>query len=231
MNKSDNATTTEEFKELQSYILGRFIDGLPKGLVRSFSKLEPDPVDYVSNGFQSRFRNFGAFAYRDYRFVPDNSLNGRFNAKKDFHARYKDKPIAPIDPQLIADEDIQKMLAKMIVSVPVRNPEDYSYGVNLVRVIADDNHMGSPAPGLHQDGYDYSCHINVSRKNVSGGDSVIARTKSPSSILVEWRLQANEFVFFNDRSVYHTATPITPKIGGHKTYRDMIIVDFAANPK
>jgi hypothetical protein len=130
------------------------------------------------------------------------------------------------DARLRDSRAIEAFLAHLVPAMPLRVPEDYAVGINLVRVVADNTNMGSPAPGLHQDGYDFSCHVNVARQNVSGGASLLASGSKSSDVILEYVLQPNEFIFFNDRELYHTATPITQRIAGEETWRDMVIIDL-----
>ena len=54
----------------------------------------------------------------------------------------------------------------------------------------------------------------------------VKTSKLPQDIILERELESGEFIFFNDRKVFHTATPVACKIGGYETYRDMVIIDF-----
>ena len=129
------------------------------------------------------------------------------------------------DEELESSMAIEEMLAEMVSTMPIREPSDFMFGVNLVRVIANDTNLGSPAPGLHQDGYAFSLHLNVSRENVSGGASIIATGPDVEDIVVEHELTPGEFVVFNDKKMFHTATPVAPRICGKPKWRDVAIID------
>lgn len=215
----------DQTMKFDSYILGRIPTSLVADLALLFEGLPADVIDYKRNGFRSRFRGFGAFEYRDGAFYHDPSLLGRFNAHKDFHTITAGGPPAALSNEAISGEAIANLLRVVVARSPLKATQDYIYGVNLIRVRANDDFMGAPAPGLHQDGYDFSCHINIARQNVTGGASLIAEEQTPESLLLECELQPGEFVFFNDRTLYHTASAIMPRYSGYETWRDMIIID------
>ncbi|WP_394828669.1 2OG-Fe dioxygenase family protein [Pendulispora albinea] len=218
------------YLEFRSYILGRLPAVLVDNLRAHFDHLEPDVVDYKNNGFHSRSRRFGAFAFTGERFEHDPALLEHFNKPKKFHAQTVARHPAPLTEASLASGVCDELLQTVLAFSPLKWGREYFFGINFVRVRANDQFMGAPAPGFHQDGYDYSCHINVARQNVSGGTSILAEEPSPDAIAVECDLKPGEFVFFNDRTMYHTASPVTPRCGGHETWRDMIIVDIVAKP-
>jgi hypothetical protein len=217
------------YSDFNTYIRGRLPAELVRDLKTHFEDLEPDVIDYKRNGFQSRSRRFGAFAFDGGDFRHDPSSRRHFNKPKCFHARYDECQPAHLTEGSLVTGVYGALLQAVLATSPIKRGNDYLFGVNLVRVRADDEHMGAPAPGLHQDGYDYSCHINVSRENVSGGTSILAVAPSPDTVVVECNLTPGEFVFFNDRTMYHTASPVTPRCGGHRTWRDMVIVDVLSH--
>lgn len=208
-----------------NYLLGRLSASLTRELGSVFSSLPPDPVDYKRNGFQSRFRSFSAFHYAEGAFQEDSSLLKHFNHQKEFHTNQPSGELSSL-----VDESnghtLKKLLAEILASSPVKDGTEYYYGINAVRVIANDHFMGAPAPGLHQDGYQFSCHINIARENVSGGMSIIAVSKEPDTTCIRHELQPGEFLFFNDRTLHHTATAVTPMYAGYRSWRDMIIIDI-----
>jgi len=210
--------------EFNSFLLSKIISPLPGPLVSSFERLQPDSIEYRNTTFQSRYRCFSSYRIDGENVIRDDSLRPLFNGQRKFHTTYQNTVPSP-DKELIASGANEELLAHLLPAFPLRNPENYAFGINQVRVIADDIHLGSPAPGLHQDGYAYSCHCNISRENVSGGASLLSKTSNPTDIFIEHILQPNEFVFFDDRKLFHTATPITQRLIGEPTWRDMIIID------
>jgi hypothetical protein len=214
--------------EFNTYIRGKLPAELVDDLKAHFEHLEADVIDYKRNGYQSRSRRFGAFSFNGEQFEHDPSLRRHFNQVRQFHTHHTGSQPAGLTEASLGTDVYNALLHAVVATSPIKQARDYMFGINLVRVCADDDHMGAPAPGLHQDGYDYSCHINVTRQNVSGGTSILALAPRPEAVVVECDLMPGEFVFFNDRTMYHTASPVTPRCGGHKTWRDMIIVDLLA---
>ena len=216
--------------EFGSFLLGKLLDNVPAALRAAFGQLKPDSVEYRETKFQSRHRCFSSYRISDDQVGHDPSLATLFNGVRTFHKAHENSAPEPA-AEIVNSTAIEEFLANLIPAMPIRDPSRFAIGVNLVRVIANEVNMGSPAPGLHQDGYDYSCHANVSRQNVSGGCSILACSADPADIVFEHTLQPNEFVFFNDAKLFHTATPITQRIAGEATWRDMIIVDLVAIPE
>ncbi len=207
----------------KTYITSKIFSDISHDLTQSFNALTIDTVNYNNTGFQSRSRHFSAFSFENGKHKLNVAYTDNFNKKQAFHTKYLPTGLAPIDSHLV--EEITDILNEVAGTLPI-DSEDYIIGVNQIRVIANSENMGMPAPSLHQDGYEFSCHINVSRENVSGGDSILSLSKDPKDVFLEHTLQPNEYLFFNDKELYHTATPITPKIGGYETHRDMLILDY-----
>lgn len=210
----------------KGFIASQLLKPLPDTLIASFDRLDPDVIDYRNNEYRSRYRRFGSFRYENNQFLPAPEFGNLFNQRRDFHLHYTSTAVPALSGDLLGSGLISDLLMEIVDCLPLPDLSACLYGVNQIRVTADDANMGSPAPGLHQDGYSYSCHLGIHRKNVSGGHSIIATSKDPNDVIFERTLRPGEFIFFNDRNLYHTATPVTPRIGGHETYRDMIIIDF-----
>jgi hypothetical protein len=211
--------------QLESFVISKLLKPIDPRIEASFAPLSPDVIAYNRSDFVSRYRNFTAFRWSGQEYVPSGESDERFNQRRAFHVQYQSSRPLPIDSTLIEAGVIQALLVEVTNALPVTRG-DYDIGVNQIRVVANDDYMGSPAPSLHQDGYDYSCHLNISQHNVSGGTSLIGTSKAAQDLVLEYTLQPGEFVFFNDRTMYHTATPVCCKIGGEPTWRDMVILDF-----
>ncbi len=104
---------------------------------------------------------------------------------------------------------------------------DYEIGVHQIRVIADNQNMGIPAPeGIHQDGFDYISILSVNSQNLAGGVSVLLSSPDHKDVVFEQVLQPNNCLLLNDRSLFHYVSPIVPKLPGN-CFRDMIITTFS----
>jgi hypothetical protein len=211
--------------QLESFLVGKLLDPVDPIIASSFADLAPDVIAYNRSSFVSRFRSFSAFRWDSARYVASGESEAHFNQRRAFHTDYNAAAPNPLSDRLIQSGAMAELLAEVTRGLPIER-STFHVGVNQIRVVADDDHMGSPAPGLHQDGYDYSCHLNVTRRNVSGGTSLISKSRAPEDLVLEHNLQPGEFVFFNDRAMFHTASPVCRKIGGHLAWRDMLIFDF-----
>ena len=163
---------------LNSYMIGKKLSPFQSDLSAAFFRLEGDTIEYRATDFRSRFRCFSAYKIQDSGIVRDDDQLSKFNLTKDFHTQLSNNEVRQPDERLVESKAIEALLAEMVSSMPVRRQQDYAFGVNLVRVIASDTHIGSPAPSLHQDGYNpfkrtarhitYSngwLQISLSRKN------------------------------------------------------------------
>jgi hypothetical protein len=213
--------------QLAGYVMGRLLDPLPPAMLAGFTDLEADVIGYTRSGSRTRKRAFSAFAFEQGEFVHAPALVSSFNSRRPFHSEFGANGPVAIDERLIAGGVPQALLTAVAPSLPIAI-ERYAIGFNMIRVTADDDQMGSPAPGLHQDGYEFSCHIAIARSNAAGGTSILATAQHPDAIVLEHTLQQGEFVFFNDARLYHTATPVTCRIGGFLAHRDMVILDFVS---
>lgn len=209
-----------------SFIFSKCLSGISVDFAEHFETLKPDVIDYKGNSFQSRYRGFATYRVEGGDLVPVPEDKHYFNHKRDYHTRFEGSPVSVIENEVQTHSATRELLVSLLRTLPIPGLEKFAIGFNMIRVRASDSHMGTPAPGLHQDGYDFSCHLNVARKNVSGGASIISQTKKEEDVILDRELQPGEYVFFNDRSLYHTASPVAPRLGGYETYRDMVIIDF-----
>jgi hypothetical protein len=209
----------------ETFLFSKLLQPVDPTVAASFGDLAPDNIAYNKSSFVSRYRHFSAFAYAGGTYRLDAGLGPLFNRRRSYHTSHGESELWPIDPVLLGSGRVQDLLLQVARCLPIA-PERYAVGVNQIRVRADDEHMGSPAPSLHQDGYAFSCHIAVRRENVSGGTSIISRSPRPVDVILEHALEPGEFIFFNDTRLYHTATPVTCRIGGVSAWRDMLILDF-----
>lgn len=205
--------------------LGSLNKELFKGISRTFNGLSPDTVDYNNSSVRTRFRNFSAFSWHEGRPVVTPSVAHRFNSQQPFHTFYAGAKPAELQTELLASGDVQRILAGVCAQLPV-DGSDFDIGFNQIRVIALADAQGNPAPSFHQDSYDYSCHINVARQNVVGGKSIVASSADGADVVAECILNSGEYVFFDDRAYFHTATPLRPIDANEVAFRDMIIIDF-----
>jgi hypothetical protein len=210
-----------------SFLFSQLIDGIDSSFAESYNFLAPDHVCYIKTDFITRFRHFSSFESNENGIFENDALYTLFNSKKDFHVDYDEtKKLPSIDKSLIQNNIIQNFLLKIFSVSPIHIRNRYGIGVHQVRVITDEKHIGDNAPTLHKDGYDFSADLAICRQNIQGGTTLISTTKKEEDIMFTHNLQPGEFVFFNDRKLFHSATQIIPDCLKEKSYRDMVIIDF-----
>lgn len=98
-----------------------------------------------------------------------------------------------------------------------------SVGVHMMRITADAENWGLPAPeGIHQDGFDYVMTAVIAQHNVSGGISTLLRDDEP---YFQSELSPPDFVLFDDRAYFHYVSPVTPRLPG-TAFRDALVFTF-----
>ena len=105
--------------------------------------------------------------------------------------------------------------------------ERYHFGLHQIRIVCDDLHEGCPVPeGFHQDGFDFVALHNFGRFNITGGGSYLRDGSKDGPCILEHDLAPGEILVFNDRRLFHYATPITtvePGVGS----RDICVLTFS----
>ena len=105
--------------------------------------------------------------------------------------------------------------------------EHYHFGLHQIRIVCDDLHDGYPVPeGYHQDGFDFVAIQNFRKANIEGGESYLRDGSKERPCVLDHDLAPDEILVFNDRRLFHYATPVTnvePGIG----YRDICVLTFS----
>ena len=96
-------------------------------------------------------------------------------------------------------------------------------GVHQIRIVANRNEKGEPAPeGIHQDGFDFVGIFCIKRDGISGGETHLYRAKDQPPIF-DKVLVPGEFVMVNDRALYHYASAVAPT-GDQEGVRDVFVL-------
>ena len=211
--------------EVENFLFSLLPRPFHPAFIASFDALTPDVIAYDKSEFKSRFRHFSCFRWSGENYYEDATVLSLFNGERPFHTFHAQTQPTPMAKDIVDSGIVSDLLYDVTQPLPLDRTQ-YFIGVNQIRVIADKDHTGSPAPGLHQDGYDYSAHLNVKRKNVKGGRSLISTSPDSSDMLLEHYLQPGQYLFFNDKTLYHTATAVECDDPSEESYRDMVIIDF-----
>lgn len=103
----------------------------------------------------------------------------------------------------------------------------YHFGLHQIRIVCDNRHEGCPVPeGFHQDGFDFVALHNFRRSNITGGGSFLRDGSKDGPCVFEHDLLPGEALVFNDRRLFHYATPITNVEPG-TGYRDICVLTFS----
>ena len=155
----------------------------PDAVRVTFDKLALDP--YV--------RSPKAFRYRAFAQGKAVGSNIEWNTSRSFFQETWNNPYAGGMRREFApiESDVLAFLATAVIPelMIATGEDDASIGVHQIRIVADDEQPGLPAPeGVHQDGFDYIAVIVVRRQNVSGGVSLVLDVTG-ERILTEQQLE------------------------------------------
>jgi hypothetical protein len=186
---------------------------------QSFHYLPEDNYLKTDFIFRKRLYSTGKICYKNIIFNEKNEpfvQNGKIN-----------QYIGGVKREYMPLTENTQFYVKYEIILPVLEylPEgNYQFGIHQIRILADDEHVGKPAPeGIHQDGFDYilvACYATI---NVAGGNSILVDANSHSKIYYDKVLHSGECLLFDDKKYAHYASPIVPKIPG-SCYRDVFIV-------
>lgn len=103
----------------------------------------------------------------------------------------------------------------------------YHFGLHQIRIVCDDQHEGHPVPeGYHQDGFDFVAIHSFQRSNIKGGGSSLRGGTKDGPCVFERDLAQGEILLFNDRRLFHYASPVTNVEPGFG-YRDICVLTFS----
>ena len=188
-----------DLRLIQSFIPGE------KDFEKYFNNL---PFDlYVDNRTRKR-----RYANYDITYINDNKISIYHTGKKTYQQNVKDNRNNEREFELIEKPYhpfllyFLTMVTKMVhIHQPIQKLSIDAHQVRQVTFPTIDSH-NSPE-GIHQDGCDYiisACVFN--RYNVTGGVSSIYSKEKHK--IYETLLNKYEFIFQNDKELYHYITPI-----------------------
>ncbi|GAA2083814.1 2OG-Fe dioxygenase family protein [Streptomyces albiaxialis] len=203
-------------------------------LIESFSELTAD--NYLKSRVPFRFRAFASALVKgdtlrwtdDDSFFQDTDIN--------MYAGGVERRF----PQLGAPA--REFAERLVLAPEVRRfvgAEEFTAGCHQIRVVATDDQVGLPAPeGFHRDGFDRVAVTCVAVENVSGAISLVRarsgdeergeeRGEEGDDVLLDRTMPAGETLLFDDTSVLHYVTPMTPKFPERPAYRDVVVITFA----
>jgi hypothetical protein len=105
-------------------------------------------------------------------------------------------------------------------------PDNQSILVQAQRITCEPDQKGLPSvEGWHRDGVTRIGILCVDRNNINGGVSEFRMNEAPANIL-EIQLLPGHFAVFDDDTIMHRVSPITPKDEKTQGYRDVMLFAF-----
>lgn len=201
-----------------------------KDFHKSYNNLYID--EYVQTNPPTRLRRFAKYDIN----VKDGieyiiSFNPSTILKQDVpDFRSKERIYNNIENKFIYSEPILNLITNisgLICKIHPHKINNLSINFHQVRLISYSKNESDNSPeGIHQDGADYIVSALVlDRHNVTGGESRIY-DENKNKILFEKKLNKNEMIFQEDRSLWHDVTPIQSLCKEKLGFRDIIGLDI-----
>lgn len=189
----------------------------------------PIDLDYpLNNKVLSRFRRYSEFTIdvtNPNQFLIQPNHNYQFSQDvPDF--RNKSRTFTPMETYVLNDKFFYLVTQILGITLSIQ-PEIQTINISChqVRLLSFPDLDSDNAPeGIHKDGADYIVSaLILNRHNIVDGISNIYNSKQ--ELLEQHQLQLGEFIFQEDRELWHDITPIKSKkpfIG----YRDILGFDL-----
>lgn len=105
-------------------------------------------------------------------------------------------------------------------------PNPCTLEAHQIRIIArPEMPIAQSAPeGIHQDGFDYVAIFTVARHNEQGADLLVWQSKDSPSPIATTTPKAGEYCIVNDKTLWHSATPISQIDKSDKAYWDLFVL-------
>ncbi|MFH8570111.1 2OG-Fe dioxygenase family protein [Streptomyces sp. NPDC017993] len=205
------------------YQLGSAAAHISSPFLASYATLPAD--EHLQKGHHFRFRAFSKARVKGDAFLWDDDTTFFQSDGINSYAGGRHRNFAPFG-------EPAREFAEGLVNSPATRAlvtaEEFRIGCHQIRIKADDEHVGLPAPeGFHQDGYDLIAVTCVAVDNVSGGISLVREKDPAGDVIVERVMPPGEALFLADQEVVHYVSPITPKVPGKPAYRDVAVITFS----
>ena len=180
------------------------------------------------NDKPTRFRRYSNFNLDvvDCDTLVFNQINqNMFNQDVD-DFRNKTRAFTTMEKTVINDTFYQ-LMGQIVGLTLFSNPsiKKMNISVHQVRLLSYPNLTSDNAPeGIHKDGADYIVSALIMNKNkIKNGKSIIY--DSSKNLLDEYQLELGEFIYQEDRNLWHDITPIKAE-NNFYGYRDILGFDF-----
>ena len=198
-------------------------------LASAWNTLETD--NYLRNGARFRERRYGLYRYipaeRDLRLLAHRPYFQSETANA--YAGGIHRVVAPLTKSSLCNPLLDALIELDYAQFPLAaelGREPWQVACHQFRIIATAQEPGEPTPeGIHRDEIDFGAIHLVSRTNADGGYSRIYNNAREQ--VAEFRLESRlDTMFWADRDVLHSVTPITAIDPARRAVRDILILGY-----
>jgi len=199
-------------------------------IANSFDHLGED--QYIKSDFKYRQRKYGYCEIN-----AKNEIKNWVEKKKFFQSSKYNNYLGDIDRDYsMMNDDVKNFIESLIPKVCNLAPHiwrnDCPIHAHQYRLIGGNDFQGKPTPeGIHKDGYFFHVMLCFNTENLSGGittllDATDTKNITNNKIIFEGQLQKGDLMIFNDESLFHYTSAITPKLPHREAKRDMLVISF-----
>ncbi|RKT12281.1 hypothetical protein BX285_6251 [Streptomyces sp. 1114.5] len=221
-----------------NYSLGNVRDDplLNSGHWEGFSRFwENLPLDgHMGDGGTYRRRKYSAISYE---------LDGGAIRPLEHAGFLQSKEINPlnggvvrrfeaVDRGLLDTPVLRRLLAHFTARIADSAPDDRPpapvrrVNIHQHRITATGVEAGHPTPeGVHRDGVEHIVMMLVARRDVSGGASTLY-DNAGTPLLTHTLTEPGDFIFLDDRTCLHSASPVALAPPATEGHRDMFFLEF-----
>ena len=194
---------------------------IDKAILKSFVNLPYDKYE-KSKGYYFRFRRFSKF------YIINDSISF-ISDTKFFQAKQLNRYAGGLKRKFLPIED--KIKFKMVELFKnnflgtLNNKKKMEIGLHQLRIKCGKNFVGYPVPeGWHKDGFNFVILINFGSKNITGGVTRIKEKLNDNKDTFSSFLEKGEFIFTNDKKLFHYTDPINVKKQNVEGSRDTLVI-------
>lgn len=198
-------------------------------LAREWDHMRVD--QYLKEGAAFRERRYGSFAFHSNQnqlhLLPHKPY---FQSKTaNSYAGGIERELAPLTDEFVANPLLRELIFYDYESFPTTADQDDDWWLiacHLFRIIGKPTERGEPTPeGVHRDEIDFGAMHLMRRQNVLGGYSRIHFEDKTIKSEVVMR-EHLDTLYWDDRKILHSVTPITPENISEQAIRDILILGF-----
>ncbi|MFC0268026.1 2OG-Fe dioxygenase family protein [Kushneria aurantia] len=202
--------------------------------VAEWDSMEVDK--YLKDGATFRERRYGRYAFQPSteRIVLLKQKPYFQAAKTNAYAGGVQRVVAPVTDSITSNPVLSTLIKHDFKCFPASDyPEDdwWLVACHMFRIIGRKSELGEPTPeGVHRDDIDFGAIHLIKRQNTVGGLSRIH--ENDRSVKAEHCLEGLfDTLYWADRQVLHSVTPIAPANGDKPAIRDILVLGYTHTPK